>query len=103
MRPSAAASPTPVTPLPRPPPTTGSDLVTTGAAAFMSSNISGSESNAKASVAGGEDDDDSKTEDPKNSSVDNKTATQKGFADSTAKSHETKAGGSAKGTDPKPG
>src|SRR5579862_9327040 len=83
--------------------TTGSDLTTAGAAAFMSSAISGSESIGKASAAGGEDDSSSKTEDSNNQSVDEKTASQKSFADSTAKTDEAKEGGSAEGTDPKPG
>jgi hypothetical protein len=70
--------------------TTGRDLLTSGgAAAFVSSAISGSQSTAKASVAGGEQDDGS------SQNVNKKTGDQKSFADSTAKSKDAKA----KGTD----
>ena len=69
--------------------TTGRDLLTSGGvAAFVSSAISGSQSIAKASVAGGEKDDNSGTQ-----KVDNKTGSQKSFADTTAKGKNADAKG----------
>ena len=61
--------------------TTGRDLVAAGTLAFMSSAISVSESNAKASVAGAQ----SKSNDSSGKDVDQKKQAQQDYADNTAK------------------
>lgn len=85
--------------------TTGRDLMAAaGAAAFLSSAVTGSQSSAKASVAGGEPDDGSDQHDGNNDqSVDNKTKAQSSFGDKTASDQATKANPSAttKGTEGK--
>ncbi len=76
--------------------TTGRDLATaTGAAAFLSRTISGSQSTARASVAGGEQDDGSGTQE-----VDNKSAGEQNFGNKTAQDQTSKAspGATTKGS-----
>src|SRR5262249_20203708 len=79
--------------------TTGRDLATaTGAAAFMSRVVSGSQTTARASVAGGEADKGDNSQ-----KVDDKSKAQSDFADKTASDQTKKANPSAtsKGTEGK--
>jgi hypothetical protein len=77
--------------------TTGRDLLVTGsgAAAFMATTISGSESRAKSSAKGADDEytNNSKSE----GNTDDKTKAQKDYADKTAKDKASANGGTAKG------
>ena len=68
--------------------TTGQNLIAGGAAAFLSTIISGSESNASASSAGDSSGDGNSSGD----GVDSQTSNQKSVADSTAKTDESKVG-----------